>query len=154
MARYAMINDTGKGQLTWLLGMQHLAVLATQQEDHPCTHLVSFAVTADLKQLLFTTVRDTGKYADITRHPGVALLIDDGPRDSGDFSRASAVTALGQAREMRGADRVNLLPVLLARQPTLRSFATQESTALIGVTVEKYILVRSFPESVVSIIFP
>jgi len=148
------MDNEEKTRLSWLLGMQRLAVLATQQEHQPCTHLVSFAVTADLKQILFTTVRDTGKYADITRRPGVSLLIDNGPRDSDDFSRASAVTALGQAREIRGEDRARLLPVLLARQPSLRAFATQESTALIGVNVEKYILVQSFPESAISIIAP
>jgi nitroimidazol reductase NimA-like FMN-containing flavoprotein (pyridoxamine 5'-phosphate oxidase superfamily) len=149
------LNETPeKAQLGWLLGMQRLAVLATQQEAQPFTHLIAFAVTEDLKQILFTTTRDTAKYADIIRRPGVSLLIDNGSRDSSDFSRAAAVTVLGQARELMGAEKDGGLPVFLSRQPALRPFALQQGTALIGVTVEKYILVRHFPETSSSVILP
>jgi hypothetical protein len=59
-----------------------------------------------------------------------------------------AVTVLGEAEEVIGAERDGLLANYLAKHPHLESFATSPSCALLRVWVRSYYLVSRFQEVV------
>jgi len=129
-----------------LLASQRLAVLSTQGQVQPYSNLVAFAATPDFKHLIFATTRATRKYANLLNHPQVSILIDDRTNEAADFAEAAAVTALGQALEVRGDARSKLLTVYLDRHPYLEDFVTSPSCALFSVTVERYIMVTRFQD--------
>jgi len=135
-----------------LLESQRLAVLSTQDQIQPYSNLVAFAATPDLKYLLFATTRATRKYANLLANRRVSILIDNRSNEAADFAEAAAVTVLGQAEEMQGAELTQLLPVYLERHPYLRDFVTSPTCALFRVKVERYILVTRFQD--VREIFP
>jgi len=129
-----------------LLESQRLAVLSTQDQIQPYSNLVAFAATPDLKYLLFATTRATRKYANLLANRRVSILIDNRSNEAADFAEAAAVTVLGQAEEMQGAELTQLLPLYLVRHPYLRDFVTSPTCALFRVSVERYILVTRFQD--------
>jgi heme iron utilization protein len=140
--------DTGEMQeiVHNLLNSQRLAVLSTQMSGQPYSNLIAFAVTQDLKNILFATTRATRKYANLTTEPRVSLLIDNRSNQETDFGEASAVTILGTAAEVLGPDRERYLQVYLKKHPYLEEFVSSPTCALIRVKVEKYIMVTQFQE--------
>jgi nitroimidazol reductase NimA-like FMN-containing flavoprotein (pyridoxamine 5'-phosphate oxidase superfamily) len=123
---------------------QLLAVLSTREGDQPYSSLVCFAATDDLRCLIFATPRDTRKYANIEADCRVAMLVDNRANDAADIDKATAVTVLGTAREVRGEERGDLLARYLGRHPHLESFASSPATALFKVEADKYIVASRF----------
>lgn len=138
--------DTGEMQeiVRNLLNSQRLAVLSTQMSGQPYSNLIAFAVTQDLKDILFATPRATRKYANLTTEPRVSLLIDNRSNRQSDFGEASAVTVLGTAEEVLGPNRERYLQIYLKKHPYLEEFVSSPSCALIRVKVEKYLMVTQF----------
>ena len=124
-----------------LFASQRLAVLATQGGGQPYGSLVAFCEADDLKYLLFATNRGTRKYANLVANPRVAMLIDSRSNQESDFVKATAVTAIGIAEEVKDLDRERMLGIYLARHPHLAEFATSPDTALFRITVEDYKIV-------------
>ena len=60
------------------------------------------------------------------------------------LAAATAVTALGRAAEVAGEERDRLQRLLLDRHPGLAGFVQAPDTALVAVTVERYLLVDQF----------
>ena len=60
-----------------LLDSQIQGVLATQHQQQPYTSLMAFAVTPDLRRIVFATARATRKYANLLDNPRASLLIDN-----------------------------------------------------------------------------
>ena len=87
MNNTAESNDILKGLCTG----QPLAVLATDAGNGPYASLVAVAVTPDLRQLFFTTLRATRKWANLAGNHHVSLLIDNRSNQVTDFSRAAAL---------------------------------------------------------------
>lgn len=129
-----------------LLASQRLAVLSTQNQGQPYSNLVAFAVTPDLKYLLFATTRATRKFANLLADSRVSLLLDNRTNEEADFAEAAALTVLGQAWEVHGGDRQQLLAVYLEKHPYLRDFVTSPNCALLRVTVARFILVNRFQD--------
>jgi nitroimidazol reductase NimA-like FMN-containing flavoprotein (pyridoxamine 5'-phosphate oxidase superfamily) len=129
-----------------LLESQRLAVLSTQGKEQPYSNLVAFAVTPDLRYLIFATTRATRKYANLKTEPRVSVLIDNRSNQEIDFSEASAVTVLGTATEALDSDRGKYLRHYLNKHPYLKEFVTAPSCALMRVKVEKFIVVTQFQE--------
>jgi heme iron utilization protein len=129
-----------------LLESQRLAVLSTQSHGQPYSNIVAIAATADLRYLLFATTRATRKYANLMADSRVAVLVDNRRNDQADFTEAAAVTALGQAWELQGAERQQFLPVYLKKHPYLADFVAVPTCALLRVKVDKYIIVTRFQE--------
>lgn len=129
-----------------LLESQRLAVLSTQGQEQPYSSLVAFATTPDLKYLIFATPRDTRKYANLLSHAQVSILIDNRTNEVADFAEAAAVTALGLALEVQGAERSHQLEIYLNRHPYLEGFVTSPNCALFVVKVERYIMVTRFQD--------
>jgi heme iron utilization protein len=139
-----MENMELKKLLKDLFASQSLAVLATQGKAGPYGNLVAFAVTDDLKHLLFATARATRKYDNLMRTPSVAMVMDNRSNQEDDFDKAVAVTATGTVREVVGAERAEFQQLYLERHPVLRSFVTASTCALFKVDVDTYTLVNQF----------
>ncbi|MCK7582467.1 MAG: pyridoxamine 5'-phosphate oxidase family protein [Chromatiales bacterium] len=78
-----------------LLDSQIQAVLATQHQRQPYTSLMAFAVTPDLRQIVFATYRATQKYANLLANPRASLLIDNRCNNATDYRNAVAISAQG-----------------------------------------------------------
>jgi nitroimidazol reductase NimA-like FMN-containing flavoprotein (pyridoxamine 5'-phosphate oxidase superfamily) len=130
-----------------LFETQRLAVLATQGKNGPYTSLMTFTATDDLKHLLFVTERVTRKYANISKNPRVALLIDN---RSPQKSRTNfAVTVMGKAQEPAEEESESLRKLFLTRHPDLREFLNNPGCALLRCLVEEYVIVKNFQDVVV-----
>ncbi len=127
-----------------LFSSQPLAVLTTQSGGQPYGNLVAFAATEDLKSLLFATVRNTRKFANITTDPRVAMVMDSRTNQRVDFRRAVAVTATGIVEEVKGSEKNQLLKLYLLKHPHLKRFVTSTRCALLKVNVNSYVVVRRF----------
>jgi nitroimidazol reductase NimA-like FMN-containing flavoprotein (pyridoxamine 5'-phosphate oxidase superfamily) len=138
-----------KSLVSELLRDQQFAVLATREEDgQPYTSLMAFAAIDDLRQLILATSRATRKYANLSAEPRVSLLVDSRSHRTADIHDALAVTILGEAEEVTGAERARLLIPYLAKHPHLDDFAMSPSCALLRVKVKSYYLVSRFQEVV------
>ena len=138
-------NDT-LALIRELLESQRLAVLSTQDHGQPYCNIIAIAATDDLKNLLLATTRATRKYANLMADPRVAVLVDNRKNDPSDFAEAAAVTALGKAWELQGAERQRYLKVYLARHPYLEEFVAAPTCALLRIKVESYIAVSRFQD--------
>jgi nitroimidazol reductase NimA-like FMN-containing flavoprotein (pyridoxamine 5'-phosphate oxidase superfamily) len=127
-----------------LFTSQRLGVLATYGEGQPYTSLVAFAATDDLKYLVFATTRATRKYANLSAESRVALLVDNRSNQDSDFHSAMAVTALGNAEEVKESERDPLLRLYLAKHPYLGEFVNSPTCALLKVSVDRYYMVNRF----------
>ena len=124
---------------------QKLAVLATVSDNEPYTSLVAYAVTPDMKGLIFATPRGTQKYRNIIRNKNVSLLIDTRSNTAADYRKAELITIMGSAHRLkRGRKRDDFAKALLKKHPKLKKFAEAPSTSLVLVKIIKCIHVNSF----------
>jgi heme iron utilization protein len=141
-----MEKADGIARVKQLLSTQNLGVLATSGEEYPYTSLVGFAATRDLGGLMFATLKQTRKYANLKKHPRITMLINSGTNDAGDFKDASSVTVLGRAGDTEGEERESLQSLYLFKFPFLEDFIKDPACALVKMEIEKFILVTSFQE--------
>lgn len=139
-----MNASDAKSVLGRLLHSRYAGVLATSQADCPYTSLVAFAVDDTLFKMVFATPRQSRKYANLEANPQVSMLIDDRVNDISDIKEATAATAIGRAAGVNGAERERCLAIFREKQPHLEAFARSESSAVVRISVEKYILVSRF----------
>lgn len=142
-----------RSQLEGLIRSQKLGVLSTHDGGQPYASLVAYAATEDLQQIAFTTATATRKFANLTADGRVAMLINDSINAVDDFHRAAAVTALGRAREVDSETASDLMALYLSAHPYLKEFAMSPTTALISITVRRYIMVKQF-QKVIEIDIP
>jgi nitroimidazol reductase NimA-like FMN-containing flavoprotein (pyridoxamine 5'-phosphate oxidase superfamily) len=137
-------EDLTRTRIEQLFDSQRLAVLATQHDGQPYTSLIGFWASPDLKQLFFATSRITRKYAYLSTDRRVSLLINNSCNQSSDFYEAVSVTVIGEATEADRTMRAEIIPHYLAKHPQLSDFIRSDSTALIHVKVNKYLVVHNF----------
>ena len=118
---------------------QYFAVLNTVGQGQPYSNLVAFAITEDLKSLVFITERNTRKYRNIKANNSVSLLIDNRTNQPSDITQAVAITVIGRAIE-ESNKKGNLRAIFLKRHPQLQKFVDNPNSALILVTVSEYII--------------
>jgi nitroimidazol reductase NimA-like FMN-containing flavoprotein (pyridoxamine 5'-phosphate oxidase superfamily) len=128
-----------------LLTSELFAVLATQGEGQPYTSLISFAVTRDLKHLLFSTSQETRKYHLLIKSPQVAMMVDDRSQRTPAINQISAVTITGKSHLLESPVN-HWAALLLDKHPYLKNFLESPSTVLVVVDVYRYFLVRRFQE--------
>jgi uncharacterized pyridoxamine 5'-phosphate oxidase family protein len=122
-----------------IVSTQYFAVLNTIGQGLPHSNLVSFAATEDLRSLVFVTGRNTRKYRNVQDNHNVSLLIDNRTNRPSDTSQATAIAAIGIAREEMD-NRSLLRDIFLARHPQLRHFVEAPDSAIMLVTIRKYIV--------------
>jgi uncharacterized pyridoxamine 5'-phosphate oxidase family protein len=121
---------------------QRFAVLATLSSQQPYSNLVAFAISDDLRHIVFATNRNTQKYRNILLNDRVALLIDTRSNNLSDFIEALAITALGIAGEPTGDESDKLVQSYLYRYPSLVEFLQRPDVGIISVLVTDYIIAR------------
>ena len=127
-----------------IMGAQRFAVLATMSDQQPYSNLVAFAVSDDLRHIVFATNRNTQKYRNILLYDRVALLIDTRSNNLSDFIEALAITTLGIAGELTGDESDKLGQSYLNRYPSLGEFLQRPDIVIISVLVTDYILARFY----------
>jgi heme iron utilization protein len=127
-----------------LLADQRFAALATQGGDVPYTSLVAFAVTPDLRRMVFPTRAGTRKFANLEANPRVALLVDNRSNSADDYRNAAVLTVIGRVRSECGAETDEGRKLLLARHPILAGFLAEPDGRIATVTVAEYLLVTNF----------
>jgi nitroimidazol reductase NimA-like FMN-containing flavoprotein (pyridoxamine 5'-phosphate oxidase superfamily) len=140
-----MLEEQQKKQLHELFTKQRFAVIATQTSNEPYTSLVAFSSTEDLSFLIFATLRQTRKYESILQNAKISMLIDNRENLSSDIKNAIAVTVVGNASEIKD-DRQHFMDIHLKKHPYLREFLQDSNCALVGLAVEKIIIVRQFQQ--------
>jgi nitroimidazol reductase NimA-like FMN-containing flavoprotein (pyridoxamine 5'-phosphate oxidase superfamily) len=142
MAHYQNI----KKQIRKLFINQKLGVLSTHHSGQPYASLVAFVGKEDLKKIFFVTSRTTRKFANLSADSRVALLINSSLNMDSDFHEAVSVTALGNAKEINGDEKDEILRLYLAKHPYLEAFATSPTCAVVGVTITTYVMVKNFQQ--------
>ncbi len=137
-------SETIRAQLRTLLHSQKLGVLSTHEGGQPYASLVAYAVADSLNSLVFTTARETRKFANLTADSRVAILITNSVNAVEDFHQAAAVTALGRARVLSADEAGEFLPLYLGRHPYLTAFASSPTTEMISIAIRRYIMVKQF----------
>ena len=134
-------------RLRFMNSTQRHAVLATVSDGQAYTSLVAFAMTSDMKSLVFATPRKTAKYRNILRNNRVALLIDTRSNTDASYMKSEAVTVIGTAAPVRrGGKREWLSGILIEKHPPLGRLVREKTTAIIVVEAEKCFHTGSFQE--------
>jgi nitroimidazol reductase NimA-like FMN-containing flavoprotein (pyridoxamine 5'-phosphate oxidase superfamily) len=129
-----------------LLMNQRVGVLSTFDGVRPYANIIAFTVTKDFKEILFASPKATRKIANLEKLPKAALLVDNRSNSADDFHAASAVTAIGDIREVSDSERQLMIRLYLESHPYLEDFVRSPSCAFIKIQVSSYILVRNFQE--------
>ena len=127
-----------------LLSRQLLGVLGTHHDGEPYTSLVGFAVTEDLKYMLFATGRTTRKRANLVADARASMLVDNRTNSPADFTEASAATAVGAVEEVSEAERAEFDRLFLAKHPHLEAFVHSPSCVRLRLGVSVYMVVTHF----------
>ena len=123
---------------------QKLAVISTQSDGQPYASLVAFVASDDLRHIFFVTAKTTRKFANLTKDPRVAILINSSTNDEADFHEAVSITATGIAEEINDSERQEKLELYLSKHPYLDDFAKSPSCAFIRVAARSYYMVQNF----------
>jgi hypothetical protein len=121
-------------------------VLATYGGEYPYTSLISLAVAADGRSLVFPTDRQTHKYTNLQHEGRVSVMLDNRAAAEQKPQTLYALTVLGSAYEVPDNVRPTIQATYLMQHPHLAEFLALPQTALIQVTITKIILVETFQE--------
>lgn len=124
---------------------QRHAVLATDSDGQPYSSLIAYALTSDIKGIIFATPKSTRKYKNILKNRCVSLLIDTRSNTEKDYMDAESITILGNAYPVRrGKKWSELAEILKKKHPRLTSFIDSHETALVYIEIIKCIHVTKF----------
>lgn len=124
---------------------QYFAVLATNDAGHPYTSLISFAITPDMKKIIFATPKQTQKFRNIVKTKDISILIDNRSRVRSNLMATEAITIIGKAKYIRKSEyREELAKIFLKKHQMLEEFLHSDTTALIVVNLTRCIHVCKF----------
>jgi prefoldin subunit 5 len=138
----------GQKMFRKLCTQQKFAVIATQCDIEPYTSLVAFSATKDFSCLIFATLRQTRKFTNIKKNPKISMLIDNRENLSSDVKNAIAITVIGTAYEIK-TDTQCFIDILLKKHPYLTEFIQNKNCALIGLSVENFLIARQFQQETI-----
>ena len=133
-----------RNRLKDLCTSQKLAVVSTQSDGQPYASLVAFVAGDDLRHIYFVTPRTTRKFANLTKEPRVAVLINSSTNVESDFHEAISITVTGTAEEIGAPEREKIIKLYLSKHPYLEDFAHSPSCALIRVATQSFYMVQNF----------
>jgi nitroimidazol reductase NimA-like FMN-containing flavoprotein (pyridoxamine 5'-phosphate oxidase superfamily) len=126
---------------------QSFAVLATQGEGQPYASLIGFAISPDLKYLVFATPRETRKFSLLEKNRHVSFLLDNRSTQPDSLNLVSALTVTGQVQvPTEKNERDKWSEILIRKHPYLESFVRSDTTAIVVAEVFRYFYVRRFQE--------
>jgi nitroimidazol reductase NimA-like FMN-containing flavoprotein (pyridoxamine 5'-phosphate oxidase superfamily) len=141
-----MNSGASLSRIKTVLKGQRLGILATLGADYPYQNIVSYSVSSDLKIMIFATSRASMKYANIQRSKRVAIFVDNRKNTEQDLLDAVGITALGDAKELSGAEERRGKRALTARHPYLEEFVSSPGVALFAVRVKVFYAVSRFQD--------
>ena len=127
-----------------LLDSQSQGVLATQHDQQPYTSLMAFAVTPDLRQIVFATYQATQKHANLLANPRASLLIDNRISEPVDYYGTVAISVHGLVSNINAVRHEELLQLYLHKHPELSCFVNAADCVLLQLDVESYYVVSQF----------
>lgn len=139
-----MSNPKLSIDITRMLLEHDFGVLATYSGEYPYTSLISLDSPGDGHYLVFPTLRETRKYANLLNNAYVSILLDNRSLTEKNIAKLYALTVIGKARDVDVAKRPVYEEQFLRRHPHLADFLSLPQTALVQVTFEKLILVEEF----------
>jgi general stress protein 26 len=139
-----MKSKVSLDNLKHLLHEHDFGVLATSGDEYPYTSLVTITVSDDHQYLLFPTLREARKYANLVRDTHVSVLFDNRSKPGQGGVRLYAMSLLGIAREVSETMLASCKELFLQCHPHLTEFLSMPGIALIQVTFKKIILVEEF----------
>ena len=132
-----------------LLNSQKAGVLSTYDGDSPYANIIAFAVSDDFTRIIFASPKATKKVANMKEFPKAAFLVDNRSNSDDDFKSASALTAVGEVKELTYEERQKAESAYVKKHPRLESFFNSSESAVMAINVSKYILVVDFQNVVV-----
>jgi len=120
---------------------QRFAVIATQGKNEPYTNLVSFLAGKDFKKIYFPTSKKSKKYENISKYPGISMLVDNRDNKPEDIKNAIAVNVFGKSKETKNKE---IIDNFLIKHPYLKDFINSPDCTMIQIDVEKCIAVDNF----------
>jgi nitroimidazol reductase NimA-like FMN-containing flavoprotein (pyridoxamine 5'-phosphate oxidase superfamily) len=136
-----MSNSALPEEITRILLVHRFGVLATYGGEYPYTSLISLVFSNDFRYLVFPTLRETRKYANLCHETRVSVLLDNRSFETRP-EKLYALTILGSALETDQAMHAVSKELFLKRHPNLAEFFALPQTALIQITLKKIILVE------------
>lgn len=122
-------------------------VLATQGKGITHASLISFAISNDLRYIVFATPINTGKFNLIAAEENISVLVDDRSSHKDSINEISALTIIGKGKILADENEIyKWATLLIEKHPNLNTFVKAQSTAIILVDVEKYLYVKKFQE--------
>jgi heme iron utilization protein len=132
-------------RLKALDSQEYFAVLATSDGQQPYTSLVAYALTPDMKKIIFGTSKNTRKYTNIIHSANVALLIDNRSKRKKNLLQREAITIIGTAKSVRkGKTRDELAKTFALKHPDLADFIDSPTVMLIAVNITQCVHVSRF----------
>jgi hypothetical protein len=128
-------------EITTLLTEHRFGALATYGGEYPYTSLISLAFSNDFRFIIFPTLRETRKYANLCHETRVSVLLDNRSFEKSP-EKLYALTILGSASETDQAMFAGCKGLFLQRHPQLAEFLALPETALIQIALKKIILVE------------
>jgi nitroimidazol reductase NimA-like FMN-containing flavoprotein (pyridoxamine 5'-phosphate oxidase superfamily) len=123
---------------------ERFAVLATQEESGPYVSLVAYALSPDLRTVIFATPKHTRKYKNLVKVDHVAILIDRRSTDL-PLAKGEAITLTGRAKALRkGKERDEMARVYLDKHQDLKGFVESPTTALVALRIDQAVHVCNF----------
>lgn len=124
---------------------QPFAVLATQGKGITNASLISFAVSHDLKSIVFATPINTAKFDLIACEEDVSILVDDRSLQQENINQISALTIVGKGSILSDEDEILKWSELLTeKHPNLKDFLKAATTSVIIIDVVNYHYVKKF----------
>ena len=82
----------------------------------------------------------------MVKTPGVAFLIDNRSEEGNDFQNTLSVTGIGTAKETEEPEKESLMTLFLEKHPELETFVRSQESALLKITIEKFVIISQFQE--------
>jgi len=104
---------------------------------------VAFATSDGLGSIFFATRKDSTKFYNLLNNPCVSMLIDDRKNLSSDLKNARAVSAEGEAKDVK-EKRDEIKKYLIKKHPELAGFLNEPNCELFELEINKYFYVDNF----------
>jgi len=122
-----------------ILREQSLCVLCTVHQEEPHCSLMSYAVSADCREMYMLTSKDTRKYSNLRRNARVSLLVDT-RTGGGSPLDTSMLSISGEYRPFASdSEQTAALSRLLERRPHLQELSEQPAARTIRIILKSFL---------------
>jgi general stress protein 26 len=135
-------------KISELIKNNDVCVLATVAGASPHCSLMSYAATEDGREIYMVTHKNTKKFENLERNPGVSLLIDSRETDRGEKRhKAKALTVTGIYEKVKDEPKTGeIRRRLLDRHPHLKDFINDPQAQFILIRVKAFQLLEGIAD--------